>query len=88
MKQRRIKDLTPCKECGMLTTPTEYHPYAACLMFKACHDSNTVRDNLDFILNKKIKYKYEPSDWFGKMGYNFGYDKIEMAFRAAREIRE
>lgn len=37
----------PCGSCGMPCTPTEYHPYAACLMFKACHNSETVRANLD-----------------------------------------
>jgi hypothetical protein len=26
-----------CKECGMSVEPGEYHPYAACLMFKAWH---------------------------------------------------
>ena len=26
--------------------PAEYHPYAACLMFKGCHNSATVRANL------------------------------------------
>lgn len=28
---------------------TEYHPYAACLMFKACRSSKTVRENLDAV---------------------------------------
>lgn len=39
-------DTTPCADCGMPCTPREYHPYAACLMFKACHNSDTVRANL------------------------------------------
>jgi len=26
--------------------PREFHPMAACLMFKACHDAEHVRDNL------------------------------------------
>jgi len=38
--------LLPCQECGMECTPNEYHPYAACLMFKGCHNSETVRANL------------------------------------------
>ena len=39
-----------CRECDMaLRSPTEYHPYAACLMFKACHDGDTVRANLDAV---------------------------------------
>jgi hypothetical protein len=40
----------PCGGCGMLCTATEYHPYAACLMFKACNDPKTVRDNLQAVL--------------------------------------
>ena len=35
-----------CGECGMPCEPAEYHPYAACLMFKGCHNSATVRANL------------------------------------------
>lgn len=27
----------------------EYHPFAACLMFKGCNNSTTVHDNLDAI---------------------------------------
>ncbi len=41
--------LAPCGDCGMPCTPREYHPYAACLMFKACHNSETVRANLDAV---------------------------------------
>lgn len=36
----------PCGECGMICRPSEFHPYAACLMFKGCHDGETVRANL------------------------------------------
>ena len=38
-----------CQECGMLCGPLEYHPYAACLMFKACHDGDRVRANLQAV---------------------------------------
>jgi hypothetical protein len=38
------------KECGMPLLYAEYHPYAACLMFKACHDVETVQDNLDSVV--------------------------------------
>lgn len=41
----------PCEECGMLVLVDEYHPYAACLMFKACHDSATVEANLASVLS-------------------------------------
>lgn len=42
---------TPCAECGMLTHG-QYHPYAACLMFKACHNSEIVEMNLKAVLNE------------------------------------
>jgi hypothetical protein len=33
--------------CGMaLQHPSEYHPYAACLMFQACRNGDEVRANL------------------------------------------
>lgn len=35
-----------CTQCSMPCDAGEYHPYAACLMFKACHNSETVRANL------------------------------------------
>lgn len=41
-----LTDEQMCAECGMACPPNEYHPYAACLMFKGCHDSETVRSNL------------------------------------------
>jgi hypothetical protein len=44
-----VSRTAPCAECGMPCTPTEYHPFAACLMFKACHNSETVKANLGAI---------------------------------------
>lgn len=43
------KPACPCAECGMVCEPGEYHPYAACLMFKACQNSATVRANLEAV---------------------------------------
>jgi len=40
------KDATICQECGMEVRRGEYHPYAACLMFKACGDRETVQSIL------------------------------------------
>lgn len=42
--------LQPCAECGMPNQAGEYHPYAACLMFKACRDAGVVRANLDAVI--------------------------------------
>ena len=39
-------DRSECRDCGMPCEPNEYHPYAACLMFRGCHNSATVRANL------------------------------------------
>jgi hypothetical protein len=41
-----MSGITICQECGMPCTATEFHPFAACLMFKGCHDSDKVRANL------------------------------------------
>ena len=41
-----LTDDQMCAECGMACYQNEHHPYAACLMFKGCHDSETVRANL------------------------------------------
>ena len=41
--------MNKCKECGMPVTTGEYHPYAACLMFKSCHDNEIVQANLDAV---------------------------------------
>lgn len=41
--------MQPCGECGMPCHPRDYHPYAACLMFKACRNSDVVRANLDAV---------------------------------------
>lgn len=38
-----------CADCGMAVSPGEYHPFAACLMFKACHDGDQVRINLNAV---------------------------------------
>ena len=40
---------TGCGDCGMPCASSEYHPYAACLMFKHCRDSETVRANLQAV---------------------------------------
>jgi len=39
----------------------EYHPYAACLMFKACHDREVVRHNLDGALT--VLSEFEHAQW-------------------------
>ena len=43
-----------CNECGMpVDAVATYHPYAACLMFKACGDSEMVQANLDAVAAHK-----------------------------------
>lgn len=40
-----------CAECAMrLLRTDEYHPQAACLMFRACGNPETVRANLEAVL--------------------------------------
>ena len=50
------EQLTTCAECGMSVETNEYHPYAACLMFKACRDSSIVRENLNAVGNTAIGF--------------------------------
>jgi hypothetical protein len=45
-----------CIECGMICEAAEYHPYAACLMFKACHNSTIVTANLDGVRAHAAQY--------------------------------
>lgn len=45
--------LEPCAECGMHCEKGEYHPYAACLMFRGCKDAKTVRSNLAAVRNTR-----------------------------------
>ena len=42
-----MSDKTECCDCGMLVDVGEYHSFAVCLMFKACHDSRIVYANLN-----------------------------------------
>jgi len=44
-------ETTTCAECGM-PVDNEYHPYAACLMFKSCHNSEEVKANLKAVLDE------------------------------------
>jgi len=48
-----------CAECGMPVDYGEYHPHAACLMFKACGDAEEVRAQLASIKKawREIGYK-------------------------------
>lgn len=43
----------------MTVRSDEYHPYAACLMFKACHDSEVVRANLDSVVAHGVQIEVE-----------------------------
>ena len=39
-----------CQECLMIFKVGAYHPYAACLMFKACGCPSTVEENLKGVI--------------------------------------
>lgn len=45
-------DVNICMECGMNCMTGEYHPFAACLMFKQCGSSQAVRLHLSEIVKK------------------------------------
>lgn len=42
----------PCQECGMPVQLGEYHPFAACLMFKGSGDAGVVRVHLQMITSQ------------------------------------
>lgn len=86
----------PCAECGMHCSVGEYHPYAACLMFKACHNSETVRANLDFVRNTRPDskpYKFD-THWDAlrchkdQMGLYYDAGAFSAGFNASRERKE
>ncbi|WP_231755880.1 MULTISPECIES: hypothetical protein [unclassified Burkholderia] len=49
------REMKKCAECGMSYRAGEYHPYAACLMFMACHNGDTVRGNLQDVLDTALR---------------------------------
>jgi hypothetical protein len=45
-----------CGGCGMVVnTPNEYHPWAFCVMFKATHNGDAVRTNLQAVVEYGMK---------------------------------
>lgn len=49
--ERVSPEQTRCAACGMTTLhPREYHPYGACLIYRACRDSNTTRAQIAAIV--------------------------------------
>jgi hypothetical protein len=62
-KQEQPMTNPSCDHCGMpLKNWSDYHPYAACLMFEACHNSETVEANLLAVLAYGAKRSDEPSE--------------------------
>ncbi|MDH4319369.1 MAG: hypothetical protein OEV64_13330 [Desulfobulbaceae bacterium] len=85
-------EMERCAECGMACGPREYHPYAACLMFRACLNPEIVRANLEFIRkdtrpDSKPEYKWStPAEWRASIGsVDFNMDVF---WQAARELKE
>lgn len=52
-----------CAECGMQVRAGEYHPYAACLMFKGCGKAHTVRENLAYVREDSELMDYLATSW-------------------------
>ena len=55
---------TNCAECGMPCDTREFHPFAACLMFKQTKDARLVRSNLEFVLEQGRKQSLEIEQGF------------------------
>ncbi len=58
-----------CTECGMTVNKSEYHPYAACLMFKSSKSSRTVRSSLRAVKKHAIKDEATLRQAAKDMGY-------------------
>jgi len=69
-----------CAECGMqLVSPNEYHPYAACAMYRQEKDAHAVRMNIKAILEHG-KATSEKND--GRIA------ELEQALRGLLEIED
>lgn len=85
----------------MQCTPGEYHPYAACLMFRACGDSTVVRANLDAVraqptppaVVEPLTYERIMAAWNAQADEHNQWDelgedeKIEWAVKCAHGIK-
>lgn len=71
-------ELLPCGECGMPCRPDEYHPFAACLMFKACHNSETVRANLEALRAEVELWRHKAAT------HKYRRERLAEALRDAR----
>lgn len=47
-----------CGECGMLVFPAEYHPYAACVMYRQIKQAEKVYD----LLRDVLMYGYDAAN--------------------------
>jgi hypothetical protein len=51
MKKATKSEFSTCAQCGMLTlSPSDYHPYAACVMFTHLRQSDKVESNLKAVI--------------------------------------
>jgi len=55
---------TNCAECGMPCESREFHPLAACALFKMLNDAAAVRSNLEFVLECGRKQSHEIEQGF------------------------
>ena len=62
--ERDPKEKTPCAECGMFAFDNEYHPFAACLMFKQTENTTAVLVNLHGVVlfGAELSREEEPPD--------------------------
>jgi hypothetical protein len=73
-----------CSECGMkLHDASEYHPFAACLMFRASGDRQVVLANLSAVIERAA----QPPNAFDKCGY-CGSSEFECIHCAARRTAQ
>lgn len=57
------KNSAICQQCGMIVSPCHaYHPYAACMMFKASHSGKEVTANLQDVVEYGAKNYFKSLD--------------------------
>lgn len=76
MKKPVANEFSSCAQCGMLAlSPSDYHPYAACVMFAHLKSSEKVEANLRAVIE------------YGMRAQQAGIS-AEQAMREVRLVRE
>lgn len=62
-------EMVPCGECEMLVKPAEYHPYAACVMYRQLGQVDKVTSNLHAVVDYGIELEQARQNTKAEMLY-------------------